>query len=133
MYVDGESAAEILANTATGNNWRRRALRFSLDEFCGRKITIPVQRNNRKTWSQEVVSSPVNSSQNAKDPDGRGSNHLKKQQVGFVGMRAYKLRDLTESNSRALGMSATSRDVMFTQCKQTYLCGLRSLPNCNVF
>ncbi|GKC00951.1 reverse transcriptase domain-containing protein [Tanacetum coccineum] len=39
---------------------------------------------------------------------------------------AYKLRDLTESSSRALGMSATSRDVMFTQCKQTYPCGLRS-------
>ncbi|GKB98856.1 hypothetical protein Tco_0984993 [Tanacetum coccineum] len=94
MYVDGGSAAEILSNTTIGNNWRRRALHFSLDEFCGRKVTIPVQWNYRKTRSQEVVCSPVNSSRNAKDPGGRGSNHLKKQQVGFVGMRAYKLRDL---------------------------------------
>ncbi|GJZ85370.1 reverse transcriptase domain-containing protein [Tanacetum coccineum] len=74
-------------NTATGKNWRRRPIRFSLDEFCGRKITIPIQWNNRKAWSQEAASSPVNSSRNAKDPSRRRSNHLKKQQAGAVGMK----------------------------------------------
>ncbi|GKB86337.1 hypothetical protein Tco_0958609 [Tanacetum coccineum] len=64
-------------NTTIGNNWRRRALRFSLDEFYGRKVTIPVQWNYWKTQSQEVVCSPVNSSRNAKDPGGRESNHFK--------------------------------------------------------
>ncbi|GJX39228.1 reverse transcriptase domain-containing protein [Tanacetum coccineum] len=77
MYVDGGSASEILANRTIGNNRRRRALRFSLDEFCGRKITIPVQWNYWKTWSQEVVRSHVNNSRNAKDPGRRGNNHLK--------------------------------------------------------
>ncbi|GJS40778.1 reverse transcriptase domain-containing protein [Tanacetum coccineum] len=73
MYVDSESASEILANTTIGNNWRRRALRFSLDEFCSREVTIPVQRNYWKTRSQEVTCSSVNSSRNAKDPGDKGN------------------------------------------------------------
>ncbi|GJZ40413.1 hypothetical protein Tco_0586976 [Tanacetum coccineum] len=72
-------------NTITGNNWRQRALRLSVDEFCGRKVTIPIQWNYWKAWSQEVASTSVNSSRNAKDPGRRRNNYLKKQQVGSTG------------------------------------------------
>ncbi|GKC23582.1 reverse transcriptase domain-containing protein [Tanacetum coccineum] len=52
------------ANTNTGKDWRRRTLRFGLDEFRGYKVTISVQRNYRKTRSQKIASSSVNSSRN---------------------------------------------------------------------
>nr|GEY04193.1 reverse transcriptase domain-containing protein [Tanacetum cinerariifolium] len=92
MYVDGGSASKILANTTTSKDWRRRTLRFGLDEFRGGKVTISVQRNYWKTRSQETASSSVNSSRNAETPGGRMSNYPKKQQVGPAGMRvdAYK-------------------------------------------
>nr|GEX55695.1 reverse transcriptase domain-containing protein [Tanacetum cinerariifolium] len=80
MYVDGGSASEILENITIGKDWRRRILRFSLDEFHGGKVTISVQRNYWKTKNQETASSSVNSSQNAEAPDRRRSNYPKKQQ-----------------------------------------------------
>ncbi|GJY43595.1 reverse transcriptase domain-containing protein [Tanacetum coccineum] len=86
MYVDGGSASEILANTTTGNNWRRRALRFNLDEFCGRNVTISIQQNYWKTKSQEATSCPVNSTRNVEAPGIRRSNYFKKQQVDPTGM-----------------------------------------------
>ncbi|GJY87232.1 reverse transcriptase domain-containing protein [Tanacetum coccineum] len=66
---------------------RRRALRLSVDEFCGRKVTILIQWNYWKAWSKEAASSSVNSSRNAEDPGRRRNNYLKKQQVGSAGMR----------------------------------------------
>ncbi|GKE59974.1 hypothetical protein Tco_1510341 [Tanacetum coccineum] len=74
-------------NTTTGDNWRRRTLHFNFDEFCSRKVTIPIEWNYWKAGDQEVASSSVNSSRNAEDPGRRMSNHLKKQQVGSAGMR----------------------------------------------
>ncbi|GJT83302.1 hypothetical protein Tco_1057644 [Tanacetum coccineum] len=58
------------ANTTTGKDWRRRTLRFGLDEFCGCKVTISVQRNYWKTGSQKIASSSVNSLRNVKRPPG---------------------------------------------------------------
>nr|GEW86366.1 hypothetical protein [Tanacetum cinerariifolium] len=49
----------------------------TLDKFHGRKITVPIQWNYWKAWSQEVASSFINSSRNAKDPYRRRNNHLK--------------------------------------------------------
>nr|GFA11451.1 reverse transcriptase domain-containing protein [Tanacetum cinerariifolium] len=74
-------------NSTTGEDWRRRTLCFGLDEFHGRKITVPVQQNYWKTRSQEIASSSVNDPQNAKNPSGRRSNYPKNQQVGSAGMR----------------------------------------------
>ncbi|GJS69359.1 reverse transcriptase domain-containing protein [Tanacetum coccineum] len=73
MIIEAKNRKQLhttirMANTITGNNQRRRALRFDLDEFCGRKITIPIQWNYWKAGSQEVSSSSVNSSRNAEDP-----------------------------------------------------------------
>nr|GEY59328.1 reverse transcriptase domain-containing protein [Tanacetum cinerariifolium] len=44
-------------NTTIGKDWRRRAFRFSLDEFRGGKVTISVPRNYWKTRSQKTISS----------------------------------------------------------------------------
>ncbi|GKG03941.1 hypothetical protein Tco_0314328 [Tanacetum coccineum] len=52
--------------------------RFNFDEFCSRKVTIPIQWNYWKARGQEVASGSVNSLWNAKDPGRRRSNHLKK-------------------------------------------------------
>ncbi|GKA08711.1 reverse transcriptase domain-containing protein [Tanacetum coccineum] len=46
MYVDGGSTSEILANTTTGKDWRRRTLHFRLDELRGCKVTISIQWNH---------------------------------------------------------------------------------------
>nr|GFD10046.1 reverse transcriptase domain-containing protein [Tanacetum cinerariifolium] len=68
-------------------DWRRRTLRFGLDEFRGRKVTVSVQRNYWKTRSHEIASSSVNGSWDAENPDGRWSNYPKKRQAGFAGIR----------------------------------------------
>ncbi|GKB01004.1 reverse transcriptase domain-containing protein [Tanacetum coccineum] len=65
-------------------DWRRRALRFGLDEFHGCKVTISVQQNYWKTRSHKITSSSVNGSRNAEAPNRRRSNYPKKQQVGFA-------------------------------------------------
>ncbi|GKF21548.1 hypothetical protein Tco_0070186, partial [Tanacetum coccineum] len=78
--MDGGSASEILANTTTSKDWRRRTLRFGLDEFRGCMVTISVQRNYWKIRSQKIASSSVNSSRNAEAPSRRRSNYPKKQQ-----------------------------------------------------
>nr|GEV99186.1 reverse transcriptase domain-containing protein [Tanacetum cinerariifolium] len=75
------------ANSTTGEDWSPRTLRFGLDEFRGRKVTVSVQRNYWNTTSQEISSSSVNGSRNAKNSSGRRSNYPKKQQIGFTGMR----------------------------------------------
>nr|GEW67705.1 reverse transcriptase domain-containing protein [Tanacetum cinerariifolium] len=75
-------------NSATGEDWRRKTFRFGLDEPHGRKVTVSIQQNYWKDESQEIASSSVNASQNAKNPDRRRNNYLKKQQVGSVGMHA---------------------------------------------
>ncbi|GJR93031.1 reverse transcriptase domain-containing protein [Tanacetum coccineum] len=75
------------ANTTTSEDWRRRTLCFSLDEFCGCKVTISVQQNYQKTRSQKIASSYVNGSWNAEAFGRRRSNYLKKQQVGSAGMQ----------------------------------------------
>ncbi|GJZ62856.1 hypothetical protein Tco_0619277 [Tanacetum coccineum] len=55
----------------------KATLRFGLDEFRGCMITISVQRNYWKTMIHKIASSSINSSRNAKVPDGRRSNYLK--------------------------------------------------------
>ncbi|GJZ09244.1 reverse transcriptase domain-containing protein [Tanacetum coccineum] len=75
-----------MANTTTGKDWKRRTLRFGLDEFRGCKVTIFVQQNYWKTRSQKIASSSINSSRNAEAPGRRRSNYPKKQQVGLAGM-----------------------------------------------
>ncbi|GJY25220.1 reverse transcriptase domain-containing protein [Tanacetum coccineum] len=74
------------ANTTTGEDWRRRTLRFGLDEFRSCKVTISVQRNYWKTRSQEITSSSVNGSRDAEALGRRRSNYPTKQQVGSAGM-----------------------------------------------
>ncbi|GKD46625.1 hypothetical protein Tco_1271270 [Tanacetum coccineum] len=66
------------ANTTTGKDWRRRTLRFGLDEFHGCKVTIPVQRNYWKTRSHKIASSSVNSSRNAEALGRRSRQYSKK-------------------------------------------------------
>ncbi|GJR43550.1 reverse transcriptase domain-containing protein [Tanacetum coccineum] len=68
-------------NTTTGEDWSRRTLRFSLDELCGCKITISVQRNYWKTRIQKITSSSINGSRNAEAPGRMRSNYPKKQQT----------------------------------------------------
>nr|GEV56343.1 reverse transcriptase domain-containing protein [Tanacetum cinerariifolium] len=67
-------------NTTTGKDWRRRTLRFGLDDFRGVKVIIFVQLDHWNTRSQETASSSVNSSRNAEAPDKRISNYPKKKQ-----------------------------------------------------
>ncbi|GJV82818.1 ribonuclease H-like domain-containing protein [Tanacetum coccineum] len=81
MYVDGGSASEILENTTTGKDWRRRTLRFGLDEFRGCKVTISVQRNYWKSRSQ------IMQAENDEAPGRMRSNYPKKQQVGPTGIK----------------------------------------------
>ncbi|GKD61418.1 hypothetical protein Tco_1298927, partial [Tanacetum coccineum] len=90
-------------NTTTGEDWRRRTLRFGLDEFCGCKVTISVQRNYQNTKSQKIASSFVNGSRNAEAPGRRRSNYLKKQQVGSAVMRVVlqTRRDLPGSQTNS--------------------------------
>nr|GEY27320.1 reverse transcriptase domain-containing protein [Tanacetum cinerariifolium] len=76
-----------MANSTTGEDWRPRTLRFGLNEFRGRKVTVSVQWNYWKTRSQEIASSFVNGSRNAKNSGGRMSNYPKNQQIGFIGIR----------------------------------------------
>nr|GFC27289.1 reverse transcriptase domain-containing protein [Tanacetum cinerariifolium] len=75
------------ANTTIGEDWRRRTLRFSLNEFQGFRVTISVQRNYWKTRSQRIAGSSVNSLRNAEAPGRRKNNNPKEQQVGSAGMR----------------------------------------------
>nr|GEW19109.1 reverse transcriptase domain-containing protein [Tanacetum cinerariifolium] len=75
-----------MTNITTGKNWRRRTLRFGLDEFRSGKVTISVHRNNWKTKTQETASSSVNSSLHAEAPSRKRSNYPIKQQ---------KLADMT--------------------------------------
>nr|GEU40045.1 reverse transcriptase domain-containing protein [Tanacetum cinerariifolium] len=97
MYVDGGSASKILANTTTSKDWRRRTLRFGLDEFRGGKVTISVQRNYWKTRSQETASSSVNSSRNAETPGGRMSNYHKKHQHDGNWRMCVDFKDLNKA------------------------------------
>nr|GEV52565.1 reverse transcriptase domain-containing protein [Tanacetum cinerariifolium] len=64
-------------NTTTGKDWRRRTLRFGLDEFHGGKVIISVQQNYWKTRSQENATSSVNSSRMLKLPVEKGVITLK--------------------------------------------------------
>nr|GFB56158.1 reverse transcriptase domain-containing protein [Tanacetum cinerariifolium] len=89
MIIDVEIGGHCIhrmENTTAGKDWRRRTLRFGLDEFRGAKVTISVQWNYWKTRIQETASSSVNSSRNVKDPGRMRSNYPKRQQVGPIGM-----------------------------------------------
>ncbi|GJR61465.1 hypothetical protein Tco_1503627 [Tanacetum coccineum] len=57
-----------------------------VDEFCGSKVTISVQRNHRKSRCEENSSSPINGSRNAEIPGPRRSTYFTKQQDNPTGM-----------------------------------------------
>ncbi|GKB49850.1 hypothetical protein Tco_0900603 [Tanacetum coccineum] len=57
-----------------------------VDEFCGSKVTISVQRNHRKARYEENSSSPINGSRNAEIPGPRRSTYFTKQQDNPTGM-----------------------------------------------
>nr|GEV74284.1 hypothetical protein [Tanacetum cinerariifolium] len=46
-------------NSTTSEDWRRKTLRFGLDEFCGRKVIVSIQQNYWKTRSRKLQAVPL--------------------------------------------------------------------------
>ncbi|GKB29101.1 hypothetical protein Tco_0868502 [Tanacetum coccineum] len=70
----------LWANTTTGEDWRRRTLRFGLYEFRGRKVIISIiTRIIGRTRSQKLSSGSIIGLTNAENPSRRRNNYPKKQ------------------------------------------------------
>nr|GEV95469.1 reverse transcriptase domain-containing protein [Tanacetum cinerariifolium] len=67
-------------NIATDKNRGCGTFNLYMDELCGSKIAISIQRDHRKTKSKENSSSPFNGSRNVKISSSRRNTYTAKQQ-----------------------------------------------------
>nr|GEY22124.1 reverse transcriptase domain-containing protein [Tanacetum cinerariifolium] len=96
IYVDGESASEILYEQCF-NRLRLKiknqlVLATTLLIGFSSEVIWPIGQIQLQTRSQETASSFINSSRNAEAPSRMRSNYPKKQQVGPTGILGYDRR-----------------------------------------